>query len=275
MHSSIMLSGIRGIGKAMIATQFAEEILGQGTMNRIESGSHPDFMHIKSTDGKEISVEEVRRLQSFISTTAAESTRKVVIIDSIDELNRNAANALLKILEEPPLCLIMILVSHEPWNLLPTIRSRVLEIRVRPPGFADFVKILENLDVKLPNSYELQKLYCFCNGSIGMALHVIQNNIMEIYNDSQKAFEFNNDTSIQQILEISKNIAKFDSGKSWHMARFFFTKLFAEKIRNSGDYSNTENLYQAWGELEEKLMLGEAINLDKQSVILPTLAALN
>jgi DNA polymerase-3 subunit delta' len=79
---------------------------------------------------RSISVDQVRGLQRLFSTTASMSPWRVVIIDAIDDLERNAANALLKNLEEPPPHSLFLLVSHAPERLLPTIRSRCRQIRL-------------------------------------------------------------------------------------------------------------------------------------------------
>ena len=98
---------------------------------RIIAGGHADFLHIQRSEDektgklrKEITVNEVRAVGSFLSKTPAEGGWRVVVIDSADEMNANAANAVLKVLEEPPKRALLLLVSHNPGRLLPTIRSR-------------------------------------------------------------------------------------------------------------------------------------------------------
>ena len=79
-----------------------------------------------------ISVDEVRKMKSFFALSAADGGRRVAIIDSIDEMNTSAANALLKLLEEPPARVTILMISHQPAKLLPTIRSRCRELRLAP-----------------------------------------------------------------------------------------------------------------------------------------------
>ena len=81
-----------------------------------------------------ITVDEVRALKSFFQLSAADGGRRVAIVDAADELNGAAANALLKILEEPPARAVLLLVCHRPAALLPTLRSRCRELRLRPLG---------------------------------------------------------------------------------------------------------------------------------------------
>ena len=106
----------------------------------VAAGSHPDFMTLERLPkdsgtelARSITVDQVRSLQRLFSTTPSLSPWRAVVIDSIDDLERPAANALLKNLEEPPASTIFFLVSHAPERLLPTIRSRCRAVSLRVP----------------------------------------------------------------------------------------------------------------------------------------------
>jgi DNA polymerase-3 subunit delta' len=155
LHHAWLISGPEGIGKASFAGKAALRVLAQG-QGRVDSpgldvpdshaaarlvaaGSHPDVMRLErlpretSSTGelaRNINVDQVRGLQRLFSTTASLSPWRVVVIDSIDDLERSAANALLKNLEEPPPSSVFLLVSHAPERLLPTIRSRCRQLRL-------------------------------------------------------------------------------------------------------------------------------------------------
>lgn len=155
LHHAWLLSGPEGVGKALFAEKAALRVLagGQGAVEAegldvpddhpaaklAAAGSHPDLMRLErlpkesSATGelaRSITVEQVRGLQRLFSTTASLSPWRAVIIDSIDDLERPAANALLKNLEEPPPHSLFLLVSHAPQRLLPTIRSRCRQLRL-------------------------------------------------------------------------------------------------------------------------------------------------
>ncbi len=156
LHHAWLFQGPEGVGKATTAFGFARWLIG-GTevladapggepqfrmdhpvVRQIAQGSHPNFLHIRRPpvdrgEGfrTQITVDEVRRLNHFFRSTAAESWR-VALIDPADDMNRNAANALLKILEEPPERSIFLIVNHMPGRLLPTIRSRARTLRFSP-----------------------------------------------------------------------------------------------------------------------------------------------
>ena len=156
LHHAWLLAGPQGVGKARFAEAAALRLLadaagpridlpgldvpaGNLTARLIEAGSHPDFQRLvrlpreKTGDyARNITIDQVRGLQSLFGTTSTFSARRVVIIDAIDDLERNAANALLKSLEEPPPESLFLLISHAPGRLLPTIRSRCRMLRFAP-----------------------------------------------------------------------------------------------------------------------------------------------
>lgn len=155
LHHGWLIAGPQGIGKALFADKAALRVLAQGTgplavpgldvpddhpaARLVAAGSHPDLMRLErlvregGTDlARSINVEQVRGLQRLFATTTSLSPWRAVVIDSIDDLERNAANALLKNLEEPPHSTVFLLVSHAPDRLLPTIRSRCRLLRLSP-----------------------------------------------------------------------------------------------------------------------------------------------
>jgi len=155
LHHAWLLAGPSGIGKALFADKAALRVLAQGgatasgldipdehPMARlVAAGSHPDLMRLERLPresgtelARSITVDQVRGLQRLFGTTTSMSPWRAVVIDSIDDLERNAANALLKNLEEPPPATVFLLVSHSPERLLPTIRSRCRVLRFAPLG---------------------------------------------------------------------------------------------------------------------------------------------
>lgn len=147
MHHAWLIAGPRGIGKAGFAGALALDYLANGDPAQraaaeklLQAGSHPDFARLerlrKDGAGEErarnISVDQVRGLGRLFATGGSYSSRRVVLIDAADDLERNAANALLKALEEPPAEVLFLLVSHAPGRLLPTIRSRCRLLRLSP-----------------------------------------------------------------------------------------------------------------------------------------------
>ena len=148
--------------------------------HRALAGSHADLMVVeRAVDEKtgrlkgNITVDAIRAVKGFLSLTAGEGAWRVVVIDSADDMNRNAANALLKVLEEPPPQALVLLVSHNPGSLLPTIRSRCRRLTLRPPSI-DAVAGL--ITARCPDlaAAEARRLAEVAEGSIGYALDLAE-----------------------------------------------------------------------------------------------------
>jgi len=193
LHHAWLISGPEGIGKALFAEKAALRVLAQGqgplaspgldvpdehpAARLAAAGSHPDLMRLErlardngSGDlARSISVDQVRSLSRLFSTTASMSPWRVVIIDAIDDLERAAANALLKNLEEPPPSSLFLLVSHASERLLPTIRSRCRQLRLSPLEDDAMTSALGNA---LPDAEprEIADLKAAAAGSPGRAL---------------------------------------------------------------------------------------------------------
>ncbi|MGE0117670.1 MAG: DNA polymerase III subunit delta' [Dongiaceae bacterium] len=190
LHHAWLITGPRGVGKATLAFRFARHVLAgaeQGSFampptasifRQVAGGGHPDLLTIERRyDEKrdrmrtEIVVDDVRELGAFLHLKAAAGGWRVVVVDSADDLNRNAANALLKLLEEPPARALLLLISHAPGRLLPTIRSRCRRLTLSPLGEP---VMRELLDAYCPGVSEAdrQLLMRLSDGSIGRALDI-------------------------------------------------------------------------------------------------------
>jgi DNA polymerase-3 subunit delta' len=150
---ALLIGGPEGIGKATLAYRIARFLLSNPppqaksldvprdhpAAQQVGALSHPDFLLLRriapDEDKKvptEIPVGEIRKLVKFFGSTAAGGGYRVCIVDALDDLNKSGANALLKILEEPPARSLFLLISHSPGRLLATIRSRCRKLLLRP-----------------------------------------------------------------------------------------------------------------------------------------------
>jgi DNA polymerase-3 subunit delta' len=152
MHHAWLLTGAKGVGKATLAYRVARAALGAKRIGprpldvdpedpiarRVTALSHPDLfvlrrgLNERGKPRREIAVDDARDLGHFFSLAPSEGGMRVAIVDAVDDLNRNAANAILKTLEEPPARSILMLVCHAPGAILPTIRSRCRRLALRP-----------------------------------------------------------------------------------------------------------------------------------------------
>jgi DNA polymerase-3 subunit delta' len=164
LHHAWLLTGPEGVGKATFAFRAARRLLGAPPDERygilgadpehpvsrqVAVRSHPDILSLErlGEDGKPrktIPVDEARRLSEFFSKSPASAPHRVAIIDAADDLNLNAANAVLKTLEEPPARGVLLLVSHSPGRLLATIRSRCRRLAFQPLPEAEVAEFVES-----------------------------------------------------------------------------------------------------------------------------------
>ncbi|MBA3667048.1 MAG: DNA polymerase III subunit delta' [Sphingomonas sp.] len=196
LHHAWLLAGPRGVGKASVARLAAMRVLAEAAGPTIElpgletppdhpvakllaAGSHPDFRWLERLErptgglARNISVDQVRSLGDLFSVTPSLSPWRVVVIDAADDLEASAANALLKMLEEPPANSLFFLVSHAPGRLLPTIRSRCRRLDFARIG-DDAMTSLLSRSLARENSSEIEKVVTAANGSIGRALAIAE-----------------------------------------------------------------------------------------------------
>jgi DNA polymerase-3 subunit delta' len=193
IHHAWLLAGPRGVGKAHFARAAAVRLLAEAAGPKVDApaldtpedhpiaklvaaGSHPDMRWLERLEkekgdglARDITVKQIRELGAFMSMTSVLSTWRVAVIDSMDEMNKEASNALLKMLEEPPPNTVFLLVSHAPGRLLPTIRSRCRRLEFARLSDDAMASILER---QLPElgAAERQKLIPLAAGSVGRAL---------------------------------------------------------------------------------------------------------
>src|SRR5208283_3706693 len=125
-------------------------------------------------------VEDAREITAFFRLTAAEGGWRIVVVDGAEEMNRNAANALLKILEEPPRQALLLLVSHSPGRLLPTIRSRCRRFPVAALDLPLVTRLIERYRPDTP-APEAKALAALSRGSIGRALELAEAGGLALY----------------------------------------------------------------------------------------------
>jgi DNA polymerase-3 subunit delta' len=196
LHHGWMIAGPRGVGKATLAWRIARALLAEApgpglamdpadpVFRQVAALASPRLLLVRrpwddKTDRLKtaIGVDEVRLLNGFFRLSAADGGWRVVIVDAADELTPAAANALLKVLEEPPDRAVLLLVSHQPTRLLPTIRSRCRALRCRPLEPDELARALDAVGVAPDASVAL------AGGSVGTALRLARGGGLELWGD--------------------------------------------------------------------------------------------
>ena len=206
LHHGWLLAGPKGVGKATFAKAAATRVLAEAAGPPVQfpgletpadhpmarllaAGSHPDFRLLerleRTTGGlaRNISVDQVRSLGELLAVTPSMSPWRAIVIDAADDLEASAANALLKMLEEPPANTLFFLVSHAPGRLLPTIRSRCRRL--------DFARMNDDAMTSLlirslpeTNSAKIAGLVEFANGSVGRALAIAELDLVPLESEA-------------------------------------------------------------------------------------------
>lgn len=193
---AILLGGPQGIGKATLAYRLTRFVLSGGNQaardfsvapdhpisRQVASLSHPDLLvlrRVKEEDKKAISqvirVEDTRRITSFFGSTSAYGGWRVCIVDAVEEMNAASANAILKLLEEPPARSLFLLISHTPGRLLPTIRSRCRRLTMKALAPGEVAQALAMLSQAIPelDPAQLASAAEASQGSVGRALSLL------------------------------------------------------------------------------------------------------
>lgn len=215
LHHAWLLRGPQGIGKATLSYRVARALIALETpaaggmfgdmdpiipdtldvptecpvRTRIEAQAEPRLSVLRRTQHpntgrmrNDITVEDVRAMRRFLQLSAADGGWRVIIVDDADQMNRNAANALLKYLEEPPPSCLFLLVSHSPAGLLPTIRSRCRTLDLAPLGPDDLAFALGAVDA-VPGQGSETALAQLSAGSVGQALRLMAGDGLSLYTD--------------------------------------------------------------------------------------------
>ncbi|MGB1234995.1 MAG: DNA polymerase III subunit delta' [Planktomarina sp.] len=318
-HHAWMVTGPEGIGKATLAYKAAAAILakpadeGGGFFGdapaaleqldlpydhpinqRIRAGSEPGLFVLRrgpNKDGNKLSqvitVDEVRKLRNFFSMSAGGNGKRVVIVDSVDELNTQAANALLKMLEEPPAGAIMFLITHRPGAVLPTIRSRCRVLPLSP---------LPTEDMQAAYAQAMQGqafeagLQVLAQGSVGTAINLSAQGGLDVYTALIDVFSKAPSLDRGAVMRLAEQSSargneggmdRFAAMLDMFLSRLARSSVLADDIQVcSGERELFARLNPAlqtariWANLQQQagaaLREGIAVNLDPVAMILDT-----
>ena len=324
---AILLGGPRGIGKATLAFRFARFLLAQGgqdaatsadfsrgtsetglavdpesgVFRRIAAGGHADLLTVeRAWDQRrrrlrgEIVVEDTRAIADFFRLTAAEEGWRVVIIDGAEEMNRNAANAVLKILEEPPFRALLLLVSHNPGRLLPTIRSRCRRLMLAPLAAPVVAQLVRRFRPQL-EEVEAAALAAVCSGSIGRALELADSGGLALYRSVLDLLSQAPAIDVARLHGFADRLARVDAEDAYRASAELLSQFLARSAAGAargaldkgeivpGEAAAMQRLAARadparWAalraEIERNFVAAEELNLDRKQTMLSAFFAI-
>ena len=317
MHHAWLVAGPRGIGKATLAFRAARFVLARGddgnlfdgtappcdglaiprdhpVSRQVASGGHPDLLTVERSvnpqTGKlrgEIVVDDVRRLSAFLALTSAAGAWRVVVVDVADEMNRNAANALLKGLEEPPPRTLFLLVSHRPGRLLPTIRSRCRILNLSALSEDKVAALLSDLVPDLPGD-DAAAVARLSDGSIGRALALADSGGLDLYRELVGLLARSNGLDIKAVHALGGRVGRAGAEESFEMLGQLIDRWFSAMILSwargamppevvTGEgaaaqalraRSNLANWLEVWEKVARLFSQAGSANLDRKQVVI-------
>lgn len=290
-----LLTGPPGIGKATLAYRIARYMLAYGATPagaedlsvperepnalQLAAGGHPGLLVLKrglNDAGKRmtvLSVDVVRKLGGFFGMTSGAGGWRVAILDTADDMNDAAANALLKLLEEPPTRAMLLLLSNTPGRLLPTIRSRCQRLDLRPLDDATLETELARL---LPGTEASERaaLARLAGGSLGMALQLAAGESVALAQLADRLLEHDGAPDIAAILAMADRIGR--GADSLDAFATFLTDALMQRIRARAAAGGThlDRWIECLGRLNARFARTAALNLEPRQTLIGAATAL-
>jgi len=327
LHHAWLISGPKGVGKATLAWKFAKFLLTQPVesgpglfgealpidaptslqtdpenpdVQRIEAGGHGGLKLVERTENEktgklrnDIVIDDIRSVISFFSQTAAEGGWRVAIIDAADEMNSNAANALLKVLEEPPERSILFLVAHSPGKLLPTIKSRCRNLKLNPLTEDSVSAVLAGRYQDLPQE-DLISLSRLSEGAPGRAIELADNEGLGLYRQMAGIIAGLPNLNVPQVHALAGQLGAAKADHQYHMFIQLFSGWMERMIRQSATQAvaadimageseqiarisalaGVDRWLELWEKVGELVTRADSVNLDRKQVIVHLMTSL-
>lgn len=290
MSGSWMIIGPYGVGKRTFAKELCA-FLTTGDWNK-DISFHPDIKWVERSlteeekketvkailagkevnqneEGrarkKDITVDDIREALKFLSLKSSGDTLRILVVNLADDMNENAANALLKMLEEPSNNSLILLLCQNTGRLLPTIRSRCRKITMRPLSFKE---ICDYIQKKHSTCKNIELIATLSDGSMGLANDILENNGIELYQKIMSFFVPVNQIDIEKLSTFCDTLSKDE--KAYSLLKQFLLNIINEQTKKYAKEGAviTENWIDLYQETSQIFNQTDALYLDKKQMIM-------
>jgi DNA polymerase III subunit delta' len=303
LHHSLILAGPQGIGKATLAYRLARHLLKpeeggllglepEGADNfdmspedpvfrQVAAGGHPSLKLVErarnADTGKlarDITVADIRALSDFYRMTSVAGSWRIAIVDPAEAMNQNAANALLKILEEPPERCVLILISHAPGRLLPTIRSRCHFVQMSALSAPEMATALDALGIGV-GGVDIELLAALSEGSVGDASRIVEMDGLALHRDIQALMGRRGAPFDGELDSLCDRMTKKGQDETFELFTRLMERSISDKIvamGRAGSVAKPGGDLDRWLDVWEKVRVlfaqASGLGLDRKHVIL-------
>jgi DNA polymerase-3 subunit delta' len=300
MPHAWLIGGEPGIGKATLAFRFARFVLahpdpqapavqqavslavdpGNRIARRIAAQAQGDLLTLERITNEQtgrlytvIRVDDVRRTVSFFGSTPSEGGWRIAIVDAVDDLAREGANALLKVLEEPPARALLLLVSHTPGRELPTIRSRCRRLLLRPLAAADVARAVAAATGRAADDPQLREAAAAAEGSVARALALIDGETQALRQRVLDLFAQLPDPDPRALHALGEALGGSDPRT---LAAFIdlVNGWLSARLAGGGALAQMERVAQAWESVNRAAADAETYNLERKPLVFVVFGAL-
>ena len=304
LHHAWILGGPKGIGKATLAFRFARFVIAHpdrlgavaasatdlsvppdhSVSRQLSAGGHPNILHLRrpwDEKGKrfksDLPVDEIRRTVSFFGTTASAMAWRICIVDAADDMNASSANALLKILEEPPERCLFLVLSHAPGRLLPTIRSRCRRLDLEPLEPEQIKEGLKEMAPgKLPPEDGLSEIAETADGSLRSAITLLSGDGLAISQGFRKMADGAARLDLAGVHALADLVAARGQTDNWESFRHITETWLHRRMRDvlKRHVATAKGYADLWEDTRRAIGDADALNLDRKQVVLDFFFAL-
>jgi DNA polymerase-3 subunit delta' len=296
-----LIGGPPGIGKATLAYRFARFALAhpdpaatavQGAASLAVDPDHPvarriaaqaqaDLLVLERVVNEDngrlytvIRVEQVRRTVSFFGSTAGEGGWRIAIVDAVDDLQREGANALLKVLEEPPPRTLLLLVSHAPGRVLPTIRSRCRRLLLRPLSETDVARAAAAATGRNEEAAEIRSAASAADGSVARALALLDGGALALRQRVLELIDQLPNPDPRALHALGDALGGSDPAPLETFMDMVNRWLSEQLKRDGARLTRMERIAETWDKINRAARDAETYNLERKPLVFSVFGAL-